>query len=85
MVGLLVASPIFAGLSKRFNPFKLIGVGLTVWTIAVIGCGFSYNFWMIAVFRMFVGVGEASFISLAAPYIDDSAPVARVSFQFCCY
>uniref|UniRef100_A0A1J3IV72 Putative sphingolipid transporter spinster-like protein 1 n=1 Tax=Noccaea caerulescens TaxID=107243 RepID=A0A1J3IV72_NOCCA len=77
MVGLLVASPIFAGLSKRFNPFKLIGVGLTVWTLAAIGCGFSRNFWMIAVFRMFVGVGEASFISLAAPYIDDSAPAAR--------
>lgn len=85
MVGLLVASPIFAGLSKRwdfckqdhefcfqgirkkslfwvflpsiacsFNPFKLIGVGLTVWTIAATGCGFSYNFWMIAVFRMWV-------------------------------
>ncbi|CAH2043307.1 unnamed protein product [Thlaspi arvense] len=77
MVGLLVASPIFAGLSKRFNPFKLIGVGLTVWTLAATGCGFSYNFWMIAAFRMFVGVGEASFISLAAPYIDDSAPAAR--------
>ncbi|XP_010463476.1 PREDICTED: probable sphingolipid transporter spinster homolog 1 [Camelina sativa] len=80
MVGLLVASPIFAGLSKRVNPFKLIGVGLTVWTIAALGCGFSYNFWMIAVFRMFVGVGEASFISLAAPYIDDSAPVERKNF-----
>ncbi|KAL0677367.1 hypothetical protein Bca4012_005348 [Brassica carinata] len=77
MVGLLVASPIFAALSKRFTPFKLIGVGLTVWTLAAVGCGFSYNFWMIAVFRMFVGVGEASFISLAAPYIDDSAPAAR--------
>ncbi|KAJ0265196.1 hypothetical protein HA466_0015330 [Hirschfeldia incana] len=75
--GLLVASPIFAALSRRFTPFKLIGVGLTVWTLAAAGCGFSYNIWMIAVFRMFVGVGEASFISLAAPYIDDSAPGAR--------
>ena len=25
-----------------------------------------------------VGVGEASFISLAAPFIDDHAPAARV-------
>lgn len=25
-----------------------------------------------------VGVGEASFISLAAPFIDDNAPVAQV-------
>lgn len=28
-------------------------------------------------FRL-VGVGEASFISLAAPFIDDNAPVSQV-------
>ncbi|XP_010518823.1 PREDICTED: probable sphingolipid transporter spinster homolog 1 [Tarenaya hassleriana] len=80
MVGLLVASPIFAASAKSVNPFRLIGVGLTVWTIAAAGCGFSFNFWMIAVCRMLVGVGEASFISLAAPFIDDNAPAARKSF-----
>ncbi|AEC07346.1 Major facilitator superfamily protein [Arabidopsis thaliana] len=69
MVGLLIASPIFASLAKR-----LIGVGLTVWTIAVLGCGSSFAFWFIVLCRMFVGVGEASFISLAAPFIDDNAP-----------
>lgn len=32
----------------------------------------------------FVGVGEASFISLAAPFIDDNAPHKQVSvFSFC--
>ncbi|KAL1802047.1 hypothetical protein ACET3Z_030694 [Daucus carota] len=75
MVGLLLASPIFASLAHRVNPFRLIGVGLTVWTVAVVGCGISFNFWSIAVCRMLVGVGEASFISLAAPFIDDHAPV----------
>ncbi|KAL1213434.1 putative sphingolipid transporter spinster-like protein [Cardamine amara subsp. amara] len=74
MVGLLIASPIFASLAKSFNPFRLIGVGLTVWTIAVLGCGTSFAFWFIVLCRMFVGVGEASFISLAAPFIDDNAP-----------
>ncbi|MED6134054.1 hypothetical protein PIB30_033979 [Stylosanthes scabra] len=74
MVGLLIGSPIFASLAKSLNPFRLIGVGLSVWTISALGCGFSFNFWSIAVCRMFVGVGEASFISLAAPFIDDSAP-----------
>ncbi|XP_009140382.1 probable sphingolipid transporter spinster homolog 3 isoform X1 [Brassica rapa] len=74
MVGLLIASPIFASLAKSFNPFRLIGVGLTVWTIAVLGCGSSFAFWFIVLCRMFVGVGEASFISLAAPFIDDNAP-----------
>ncbi|KAK9287521.1 hypothetical protein L1049_015942 [Liquidambar formosana] len=77
MVGLLIASPVFASLAKSFNPFRLIGVGLSVWTLAVAGCGFSFDFWSITVCRMLVGVGEASFISLAAPFIDDNAPVAQ--------
>lgn len=77
MVGLLIASPIFASLSKSVNPFRLIGVGLSVWTIAVVGCGFSFNFWSITICRMLVGVGEASFISLAAPFIDDNAPASQ--------
>ncbi|KAG4971606.1 hypothetical protein JHK85_038027 [Glycine max] len=78
MVGLLVASPIFASLAKSVNPFRLIGVGLSVWTLATLCCGFSFNFWSISICRMLVGVGEASFISLAAPFIDDNAPVTQV-------
>nr|GEZ14134.1 probable sphingolipid transporter spinster homolog 2 [Tanacetum cinerariifolium] len=59
------------------NPFRLIGVGLSVWTFAVAGCGISIDFWSITTCRMLVGVGEASFISLAAPFIDDTAPVTQ--------
>ncbi|BBH09271.1 Major facilitator superfamily protein [Prunus dulcis] len=77
MVGLLLASPIFASLAKSVSPFRLIGVGLSVWTFATIGCGFSFNFWSITLCRMLVGVGEASFISLAAPFIDDNAPAPQ--------
>ncbi|KAH9664143.1 MFS domain-containing protein [Citrus sinensis] len=85
MVGLLVASPIFASLAKSshrcsqcsHNPFRLIGVGLSVWTFATAGCGSSFDFWSIAICRMLVGVGEASFISLAAPFIDDNAPIPQ--------
>nr|KYP54518.1 Protein spinster isogeny 1 [Cajanus cajan] len=77
MVGLLLASPVFASLAKSVNPFRLIGVGLSVWTLATLLCGFSFNFWFIALCRMLVGVGEASFISLAAPFIDDNAPAPQ--------
>ncbi|PIN17670.1 Sugar transporter/spinster transmembrane protein [Handroanthus impetiginosus] len=79
MVGLLLASPIFTSLAKSINPCKLMGVGLTVWTIAITFCGFSFNFWSIAICRMLVGVGEASFVSFAAPFIDDNAPVTQKS------
>ncbi|KAK1275321.1 hypothetical protein QJS04_geneDACA015919 [Acorus gramineus] len=77
MVGLLVASPIFASLARSHNPFRLIGVGLSVWTFATAGCGCSFDFWSITICRMLVGVGEASFISLAAPFIDDNAPASQ--------
>lgn len=121
---------------RSVNPFRLIGVGLSVWTFAVIGCAASFNFWSITICRMWVmffsfpsslhvsflffnfnfcslfivyrvyhfkelyliwailiefwflhsiacfrlvGVGEASFVSLAAPFIDDNAPAAQVT------
>nr|XP_043628326.1 probable sphingolipid transporter spinster homolog 2 [Erigeron canadensis] len=79
MVGLLVACPIFASLAKSIDPFRLIGVGLSVWTLAAVGCGFSVDFWSLTICRMLIGVGEASFISLAAPFIDDNAPLDQRS------
>lgn len=39
--------------------------------------GFA-SFNQFSVLYRLVGVGEASFISLAAPFIDDSAPAAQV-------
>ncbi|VAH34397.1 unnamed protein product [Triticum turgidum subsp. durum] len=66
-----------SGSGIQHNPFRLIGVGLLVWTIATAGCGCAFDFWSITVCRMLVGVGEASFISLAAPFIDDNAPAAQ--------
>ncbi|KAI7845461.1 hypothetical protein COHA_001011 [Chlorella ohadii] len=77
MVGLLVSSPMFAEASKHHNAFRLIGLGLAVWTVAAAGCGLAPGFGVLLVCRMAVGVGEASFVALAAPFIDDNAPPAR--------
>ncbi|KAH7445122.1 hypothetical protein KP509_02G107900 [Ceratopteris richardii] len=79
LVGLLVASPIFAYMAKMHNSFKLMGMGLSVWTFATAMCGFSLDFWSITAARMLVGVGEASFISLASPFIRESAPYDKRS------
>ena len=40
-VGLLVSSPIFAEASKHVNAFRLIALGLAVWTLATAGCGLA--------------------------------------------
>jgi MFS family permease len=101
-----VSSPIFAEASKHVNAFRLIALGLGVWTVATAGCGLSIGacqhvragaqstqskselgigkgkkarfsvcvhtgFWSLIICRMFVGVGEASFVALAGPFIGE--------------
>jgi MFS family permease len=74
MVGLLISSPIFAEAAKHTRAFHLIAIGLSIWAVAVFGSGLSIGFVSLLICRMAVGVGEASFVSLAAPFIDDIAP-----------
>jgi MFS family permease len=74
MVGLLLSSPVFATLSMKRHPLRLIGYGLGVWAASVFLCGCSIGFWNLVACRMAVGIGEASFVALASPFIDDNAP-----------
>jgi predicted MFS family arabinose efflux permease len=74
MAGLLIGSPTFAEASKYFNPFRIIAIGLAFWCAASIGCACSVSFGMLFICRCFVGLGEASFCSMASPFIDDVAP-----------
>ena len=61
------------GSKRRYaNAFRLIGIGLGVWTLAVAGCGLALGFWSLAVCRMLVGIGEASFVALASPFIGET-------------
>lgn len=82
MVGLLVASPLFSEAIKHHNAFRLLGAGMGIWTLAVLGCSLSWSFSTLLLCRMFVGVGEASFVALAAPFIDDFAPPAAKARWF---
>lgn len=88
MVGLLLSSPVFATLSMKHSPMRLIGYGLGVWALAVFLCGCSPSFWSLVVCRMAVGIGEASFVALASPFIDDAAPDEKKSLWlgmfYCC-
>jgi len=38
----------------------LIAVGVAAWSVMTAGCGLAMTFWQLAVFRMGVGVGEAT-------------------------
>lgn len=49
--------------------------------LAVVGCGAAPNYWVLIGCRMLVGVGEASFVALAAPFIGDRALAAGQSVE----
>ena len=70
-VGLLVSSPIFAEASKTCNAFRLLALGMGIWMLACFGCALAPSFQVLIICRVLVGVGEASFVSLAAPFIGE--------------
>ena len=58
-------------LADRVNRRNLIVVGLLVWSLMTMLCGFASNFPMLFIARMGVGIGEAALIPAAASMIAD--------------
>lgn len=51
-----------------------MGFGLIIWCGAAAVCGYVNDYWLLVLARMVSGVGEASFQTIAPPFIDDFAP-----------
>ena len=74
MVGYVIASLAFGYLSSVLPPSLIMGGGLLTFSVAEIVGGASPSFYLLLFSRTFVGVGEASFVSLAPVFIDNYAP-----------
>jgi MFS family permease len=78
MLGYFVTSPIFGALGDRYRRRELIALGVAVWSIATAASGMMRTFLAMAGMRIIVGVGEASYATLAPTIIDDLAkPAAK--------
>lgn len=56
----------------KHPPFRLVGIGLSVWVASAVIAGFSQylkSYFLLLFARMASGVGEASFQVVAAPFI----------------
>jgi len=76
MLGYFVTSPFFGSLGDRFPRRGLIALGIAVWSLATIGSGLTTTFAAMVAARIVVGVGEASYATLAPTIIDDLAKPA---------
>jgi len=73
LVGYFVTAPVFGALGDRMSRTWLICLGVLVWSTATCASGLATNATELLVARAFVGIGEASYATLAPTIIDDLA------------
>jgi MFS family permease len=80
LVGFFATSPLFGWWSDRSGAAgrkALIVFGVVVWSLATLATGLGRGPWSLLAARAVVGVGEASYVTVAPTLIDDMAPPAR--------
>jgi len=71
LIGYFATAPIFGSLGDRMARKWLIAGGVIVWSAATCASGLTTTALGLVVARVFVGVGEASYATLAPTIIDD--------------
>lgn len=71
-----LATP-FGFLADRYPRRRIIALGLLVWSLATVACGFAAGFAALFLFRALVGVGEASITPVSYSLISDLFPRER--------
>ncbi len=77
LLGYFVTSPIFGTLGDRMPRKWLIAFGVLTWSAATIASGLAGSMIALIAARAVVGVGEASYATLAPTIIDDLTPPER--------
>jgi MFS family permease len=71
MLGYFITAPIFGYLGDRYpRKFLMLG-GVLIWSLATAASGLAPNFETLFAIRIFVGVGEACFVTLGPSWISD--------------
>ena len=71
MFGYFITAPIFGYLGDRFPRKYLMLGGVMVWSLATACSGFAQTFAQLFAIRIFVGVGEACFVTMGPSWISD--------------
>ncbi|HEY8080197.1 MAG TPA: MFS transporter, partial [Labilithrix sp.] len=74
LLGYFVTSPLFGTLGDRYPRKHLIALGILIWSVATLASGMATSLGTLVAARAFVGVGEASYATLAPTIIDDITP-----------
>lgn len=76
-IGYMVAAPIFGYLADRFPRKPLIIFGAAVWSGATLLTAITYSYQSLLFRHTAVAIGEASFATIASPFLADLFPENR--------
>ncbi len=71
MLGYFVSAPLFGYLGDRFQRKYLMASGVVIWSLATAASGLAHGFYDLFAIRIFVGVGEACFVTICPSWISD--------------
>jgi MFS family permease len=71
VVTYMIFAPVFGYMGDRYNRSWIAGIGVTFWSLATLIGSFMTNFWWFLFFRALVGIGEASYSTIAPAIISD--------------
>ncbi|CAN5224822.1 MFS transporter [soil metagenome] len=74
LLGYFLTSPLFGARADRGKRTGLIAFGVIVWSVATFATGLTHTFATMMIARICVGIGEASYATLAPTIIDDITP-----------
>ena len=74
LVSYMVLAPVFGWLADRSSRWTLAGIGVVLWSLASGASGLAGSFALLALTRVFVGVGEAGYGPVAPALIADYYP-----------
>jgi MFS family permease len=75
LVSYMVSAPIFGWLADRMSRWLIIGVSVTLWSLATAMSGLAGTFALLLTTRLFVGVGEGGYGPAAPTIIADLFPL----------
>jgi MFS family permease len=77
MFGYFLSAPVFGYLGDRMARKYLMLIGVVIWSLATAASGLAHSFTQLFAIRMFVGVGEACFVTMSPSWISDSFASTR--------
>ena len=77
LLSYMIFSPVFGILGAKMSRWFLVGVGVTIWSLASGATGMAQTYLILILTRCFVGIGEAAYGPIAPALISDLFPVKR--------